>query len=213
MTDDLIARLADDIRPVRRGTLPRRLLAALGIGAALAFAVMVPWIGLRADLPAATGQWTFWSKFAFTLGFAVLGFVSAMRLARPGGTMRGPVAGAVALVLLLGIGGILQILAAPPEAVRELLLGGTALVCPIYIVVLSVPIHAALVLVMRRLAPTNLPLAGFATGLAAGGASAWVYAFHCGEGGLPFITIWYTLGILISALLGAAAGRWLLRWR
>jgi hypothetical protein len=54
--------------------------------------------------------------------------------------------------------------------------------------------------------------AGFAAGLLAGGAGAWVYAFHCTESGLPFITLWYSAGILATALLGAVIGRWLLRW-
>ena len=66
--------------------------------------------------------------------------------------------------------------------------------------------------IMRRLAPTSLTAAGFAAGLLAGGAGAWVYAFHCTESGLPFITLWYSAGILATALLGALIGRWLLRW-
>ena len=50
-------------------------------------------------------------------------------------------------------------------------------------------------------------------GLFAGGAATWVYAFHCTESGMPFITIWYTTGILAAAALGAIVGRWALRWR
>jgi len=96
--------------------------------------------------------------------------------------------------------------------VRGLILGGSALVCPVYIVALSLPVLAANILVMRRLAPTNLTGAGFAAGLLAGAAGTWVYAFHCTESGLPFITLWYTAGTLATALIGAAVGRWLLRW-
>lgn len=212
MTDELIARLADDVRPVRRSALPRRLVLGLAIGAIIAFAVMVPWIGLRPDYPAAFADPVFWSKFAFTLLFAGFGFWAAERLSRPGGSIRLPVIGVMGLVVLTGIAGMGQIMLSPPEAVRDLMLGGTALVCPFYIVALSVPIYAAIIVVMRRLAPTNLTLAGFAAGLAAGSASSWVYAFHCGESGLPFITLWYTAGILAAALLGAVLGRWVLRW-
>jgi hypothetical protein len=54
--------------------------------------------------------------------------------------------------------------------------------------------------------------AGAAAGLLAGSAAATIYAFHCPESTPTFIAIWYTVGILLPALVGAALGRWLLRW-
>ena len=39
-----------------------------------------------------------------------------------------------------------------------------------------------------------------------------VYAFHCTESTATFIAIWYTAGILLTTLMGAALGRWMLRW-
>jgi hypothetical protein len=65
---------------------------------------------------------------------------------------------------------------------------------------------------MRQLAPTRPILAGGCAGLLAGAAGAWVYAFHCNESAAPFMAIWYTLGIAAAGLLGAATGRWVLRW-
>jgi len=212
MNDALIDRLAADLGPVRRGTVPRHLALALlagGILAALAF-----WIGLgvRADLVTALGTPVFWIKFAYPLLLGIGGYLAVERLARPAGTgRRGFLLAGAALVASIVLA-LVQLAMASPEDIRILVMGGSALVCPFLIVALSAPILAATLLVMRRLAPTDLTRAGWAAGLFAGGAGAWIYAFHCGESGLPFLAIWYTLGVLITATLGALIGRLALRW-
>jgi hypothetical protein len=212
VSDDLIGRLADDLRPVP--PLRHSLLLCLGlvVGGGAALVLMLNWIGLRGDLASAAGTFVFWSKFAYTLAMTLLGLWAADRLARPGGRLRAPLLGVFAVLVLIGAGAIVQLATSAPEDIRTLVLGGSALVCPFYIVALSLPVFALSVLVMRRLAPTNLAAAGFAAGLLSGAAGSWVYAFHCGESGLPFVTLWYTTGILAVALLGAATGRWLMRW-
>lgn len=212
MSDDLIASLASDLRPVRPGAMRNRLLLGLAAGVVVATLLMLVWLGLRPDLAAAVTTPIFWLKFAFALALSIAGFAAALRLSRPGGSLRVPLRWTTAIVAATAIAGMVQLLLAPPEAVRALVLGGSALVCPFYIVALSLPVLIGNVVMMRRLAPTNLTAAGFAAGLLAGGAGAWVYAFHCTESGLPFITLWYSAGILATALLGALIGRWLLRW-
>lgn len=211
MTDELIDRLASEAKPVARGALSRWLLLGLFFGAALA-AIGLFAIGLRPDLATAWADPIFWTKFGYTLLLALAGYVAVERLARPGGSLRRAGLAAAAIVLAGALAGIVQLALAPPEAVRALVLGGTALVCPFYIVALSLPVFAATVLAMRRLAPTNLMLAGAAAGLLAGGTGAWVYAFHCGENGLAFLAIWYTLGIAAVTAIGALLGRYVLRW-
>ena len=212
MSDDFIYGLAADIRPVPTSTLPRRIFVGALAGAAISAVIMFFWIGLRPDFPGAFVDGVFWLKAAYTTGFALLGLWAVERLSRPGGSIRYPAMGFVALVAVAAIAGIVQLLMSPPEAARALVLGSTALVCPFYILALALPIYVVAILVMRRLAPTNLTLAGFAAGMLAGGASSWVYAFHCGESGLAFVSIWYTGGVLVSALIGMLAGRYLLRW-
>ena len=103
MTDDLIAQLSSDLRPVPTSRLRFWLLAALAIGAVAAFAIMLPWIGLRRDLPGAFANPIFWTKFGYTLAFAIFGFWSAERLSRPGGSLRLPILGAILLVAITGI--------------------------------------------------------------------------------------------------------------
>jgi hypothetical protein len=46
----------------------------------------------------------------------------------------------------------------------------------------------------------------------AGGTGAWIYSFACPENGIMFLALWYTLGVLLVASLGAVLGRFLLRW-
>jgi len=40
----------------------------------------------------------------------------------------------------------------------------------------------------------------------------WIYSFHCDETAIPFLAVWYTLGIAAVGALGAVTGRSLLRW-
>ncbi len=212
MSDDLIDQLSGELKPVGPAAMRSRLLLWLAAGMVASAVLMLAWLGVRPDIAAAIATPVFWLKFGFALALAVVGFASVQRLARPAGSLRVPLRWVTAIVALCGIAGMVQLLLAPPDAVRALIFGGSALVCPFYIVALSLPVLAGNMLVMRRLAPTNLVAAGFAAGLLAGAAGTWVYAFHCTENGLPFITLWYSAGVLATALLGALIGRWALRW-
>jgi hypothetical protein len=213
MSDELLDQLVADARPVPRRALQARLFGWASLGIVVSAIIMVAWLGLRPDMMQAPGTMMFWTKFTFTAIFAIGGGIAALNLARPGGTMRRQVIGLAALVLLVGAGGLIQLVLMGPDQMSKLVMGSTALRCPFYIVALAAPIYAAVVFAMRRAAPTNPTLAGFAAGLFAGGAAVWVYAFHCTESGMPFIAIWYTAGVLASAVIGALIGRFVLRWR
>ena len=212
MTDDLIDRLAGEVKPVRRGALALWLGLALVAGVVVSAIVMVMWQGPRSDLATAWTDPIFWTKFGYTLLIALGGFWAVERMARPGGSGRGAMLAILAVFIACGALAVAQMMTSPREEMRALIMGGTWDRCPLIILALSLPILAATLWVMRRMAPTNLPMAGLAAGLLAGGAGAWVYGFHCGEYGIPFLAIWYTLGIGLSAALGAIAGRWMLRW-
>lgn len=212
MSDDLLDRLATDLTPTPRRALQARLFGWAGLGVVVSAIIMVAWLGLRPDMMEAPGTMMFWTKFAYTAIFAIVGGIAALNLARPGGALRWQVLGLAMLVLLVGAGGLVQLVLMGPDQMGRLVMGNTALRCPFYIVALSAPIYLAIIFAMRRAAPTNPTLAGFAAGLFAGGASVWVYAFHCTESGMPFIAIWYTVGVLATAVLGALIGRFALRW-
>lgn len=210
---ELIDGLADDLAPVRPTLAPVRLAGATALGAAITVAVVLAVLGLRPDLPQAMGGMMFWMKAIYALVLGLAGFLSAQQLARPAGSGRG------GLLLMLMAFGVVVVVAAvrmsvmPPAMRLYMWLGDSWQVCPIRILVLSLPPLALALLVMRRMAPTRLVMAGAAAGLFAGGLAAAAYGLHCTEAGAPFLATWYTLGVALSAGLGALLGPWALRWR
>ena len=212
MTDDLIARLSTDLKPVRRMAMARLLIGATVLSTVVAIAAMNMWLGMRPDMDSAVATMNFWTKFTYTLSVALLGGVATLALARPDGRTRWPWYIALALLALLVIGAFYQLARAEPDDMMPLIVGSSSLVCPWRIVVLGLPILLGAILALRRLAPRNPTLAGFAAGIMAGGAGAWVYSFACAETGMMFLALWYTLGMLIVGVIGAVLGRFLLRW-
>jgi hypothetical protein len=212
MTDDLIARLSADLKPVRPMAMQRLLIGATLLATIVAAIAMNMWLGMRADFSTATGTMSFWSKFTYTLSVALLGGVATLALSRPDGRIRWPWLAALGLLAALVVIAVIQLLRAEPADMMPLVLGGTSLVCPWRIVVLGLPMLLGALLALRRFAPANPTLAGFAAGIMAGGAGAWVYSFACAETGMMFLALWYSLGILIVGALGALLGRIVLRW-
>lgn len=212
MTDELISRLSADLQPVPPRALEKRIWTALVLGALVtlpyAFVVLDLWLG-RPFVPL-MGERMFWVKFVYTLAFALIGLAAVPALSRPEGRIRWPFILA-ALVLLLGLGlGTMRWMGtdfAMPE-----LMGETAMVCPWLIPLTGLPMLAALFWAMRPLAPRSPAMAGLAAGLLAGGFGAWTYAFFCGESAMMFMAVWYSLGIALTAALGALLGRLMLRW-
>jgi hypothetical protein len=55
-------------------------------------------------------------------------------------------------------------------------------------------------------------MTGAVAGLFAGALGAVLYATHCPDDSPLFVAVWYGLAIAAVALIGALAGRRLLRW-
>ncbi|MDG8172283.1 NrsF family protein, partial [Streptococcus pneumoniae] len=72
---------------------------------------------------------------------------------------------------------LVQLGFAVPGTYRTLILGSSALRCPFLIVAFALPLFIANFSVLRRSAPADPRLAGFASGIAAGAAGAWVYSW------------------------------------
>lgn len=211
-TDELVRMLAAQAAPVPPRAARRRLGAALLAGALLSLALLLATLGPRPDLAQALREEAFWLKQLYALALAGIAFALAQRLARPG-----MAAGAPARLLWLPPAALavlaLAVLAVTsPEARGALLLGRTWRSCPFNIVLMALPLLGALLWGLKGLAPTRPGAAGAATGLLAGGLGTAVYALHCPESGVPFIALWYGLGMALSAALGALAGVRLLRW-
>ncbi|MFC7396911.1 NrsF family protein [Chelatococcus sp. GCM10030263] len=212
MTDDLITRLAADLKPLRRTALLERLALVITAALVVSAVLMWIWLGLRPDMAEATNTAIFWIKSAYTLILGLFGVWAIERLGRPGTRGRVPLLGALICFVVVSVAAALNYMSAPAHAREEMLMGGTASVCPLYVMALSTPFLVAALAFMRRLAPTSPTWAGAAAGLASGALGAWVYSFHCTEQGLPFLASWYSLGIAAVAAIGALLGRRLLRW-
>lgn len=211
-TDDLISALSERLEP----TSPRTPLWGMALwiagGLVVSAALMLTVLGLRPDFMSAMGSSMFWTKLIYTLALGAIGLWLAERLGRPGAAAGRPARMLQSLVVGFIVLATIRYFTAPAADHTRMLMGHSARLCPCYILALSVPLLFATLVAMRRLAPTNPGWAGFAAGLAAGGMAAFVYAFSCNESAMPFVAAWYTLPVLICGLVGAAVGRFALRW-
>ena len=211
-TEDLIDALAIETPPTPADLPMRRIGLAAGLGALVALAVLLVWLGMRHDLHLAMRTGFFWLKLAYSASFAVAGAALVDRYGRPGGEARwrwGLVFGPIVVLALIAI------VASRGEGMARMhhdMMGHSWKLCPWRILALAVPSFAAALWAFRRLAPTRLGLAGFAAGLFAGGVSASVYCLACDENTALFVVTWYTLGILACGGVGALLGPRLLRW-
>ena len=211
-TDDLIDRLSRDTPPSPRRMAARRLALGLGLGVLAAAVVMPLWLGVRPDLVAASASAPFWIKFAYTLAIAGSMFWLLERLGRPGARTIVQALTSLAPPALLLVLAVIQLALAEVGERPHLMMGASSDVCPWRIVALALPVLAGTLWALRGLAPTRLTLTGAVAGLCAGGAGAFVYAFHCDESAMPFVALWYSFGILVCGAIGALLGRRLLRW-
>jgi hypothetical protein len=153
-----------------------------------------------------------WIKLAYAGGVAAAALWLAGRLARPVARLAVPARSVLGVVLAMGAVGALAYLATPAPERAPALLGHSWLTCPRNVLVLSLPALALGLWALRGLAPTRPGLAGFAVGIAAGGLGAFGYALSCVETSPAFVALWYSLGIALTAALGAVVGARVLRW-
>ena len=211
-TDDLIVMLANgpDVGvappPARVTVLP------LLCGLLASVALMLLLLGVHPNLSGELRMPAFWVKLTFSGTLAWAGWLAAKRLSAPGSRTAALPLWLGGPVLLLWCAAGLVFSQAAPEARPDLFWGSTWRYCPVLIAVLSLPLFAALLHVMRGLAPTRLRLAGAAAGFAAGAAAAVVYCLHCPEMSTVFVGFWYLLGMLGPAALGALIGPRVLAW-
>ena len=212
-TDFLIAKLSAELRPVRAGAVPATLRGGLLAGgvAALVLLVIVPALAVRPDLQEAAATAPFWMKLAYTVMLGGLGLLGLLAVAKPGEPrpvwkrLLGPAPLLLAMVVVFT-----WLTAATPAT--SFWMGSSWRVCPLLIAALSLPVLAATLVALRRLAPTRLGEAGAAAGLVAGALAATVYQLHCNESSPGFVLIWYSLGIAIPAAAGALIGPRVLKW-
>lgn len=211
-TSELIGALAADTRPVRSGQGLGRLIAALALGGAAVIALIAIFLGDPLFGLERLGVMTLGVKLGFTASLLLLSAFLLYRSGQPGHDARAGLPWIAAPVLLLALLAAVALLQAPAEARTALLFGETWRDCLLSVGLLAAPVFAFLVWAFRRLAPTDLRLAGTLAGLASGSAAALVYGLHCPEGNPVFLLVWYGLAIAIAALVGRLVGPLLLKW-
>ena len=212
-TDDLVEMLARGAEPVPRHAARDRLLAALAAGMPLSVLVVALWFGIRQDLPDALRQPVLWIKFGVALALALAAGLSLRRLASPGVSAgRAWQLGAAAVLVLWAIAAV-QWTGLTGADRDHALWGSTWRQCPFNIAGVSLPLLAIVLATLRGWAASTRPaLTGAAAGLLSGALGTVAYALHCPESGVPFVAIWYVLGVAIVGVVGAVLGPRLFRW-
>jgi hypothetical protein len=213
-TDELIQSLTTDLPKVARGAVGRRIGLGLGLGGLASAALMLAWLGPRPDLAQAVMTPMFWMKFGYAAATGLILAGLLVRLSRPAARPGAALAVlAVAPFAVVAAMAAMRLMQAPPETHQAMLMGHSSMICPWRIAAIGLPLLAGAVWAVRGLAPTRLSLTGLAAGGCAGALGAMIYSVACDETSAPFLAIWYTLGMVLLAILGALAGSRLLRWR
>jgi hypothetical protein len=211
-TDDLIDLLATGVTPADRATSSRRFLMALPLGFIGSVVLMLVVYGLRHDLASIAMTPLFWGKVAYPLCIAVGALIAVLRLGRPGARAGHAWAVIVLPFVAVWLAGALVIQGAAPAERLPLVLGQSWHSCPFNIVLLSVPTFPAVFWAFKSLAPTRLRLAGAMAGLLSSAVATVAYCLHCPEMSPAFWSVWYAIGMMLPALVGAWLGPRLLRW-
>lgn len=209
-TTELINLLSSEAGPANTVSVGKRLLPAGIAGGLLAIALAVGILGfIPGTMFAEPGPWI---KIAYAGSLVLAAAALLARVGKPGASSKQAIYAVLGTALLMGMTGAASYMATPESERAAALLGHSWLVCPWTILGLSLPVMAGAFWVMKGLAPTNLPLAGAACGLFSGAVAALAYALACTEPAVPFIAVWYSLGIVLCSALGAMLGPKLLNW-
>ncbi len=210
-TDELIRALSADKEPT--GPAPGLALALAGALGFLASVLLFAWlVPLRPDLGAAMRSLPFMLK-PLEMGLLVVASaIALLRLAQPGASL-GRILWVAALVPAIMVAAVgFEMASVPQVQWLDRLAGVHWYICVTNMVILSLPILAALLAGLRYGAPTRPALAGGGAGLLAGAIAASLYISHCPDDSPFFVAAWFTLAIAISTGIGAMAGSRVLRW-
>lgn len=192
---------APDTSKKLRTALLTGLIASLGIGLLANGIVITP--------SAFAGRWF---KVAYAMSVLTAGWILVKQLSRPISRVSKPLWGLVLAVLVMFGFGATDLMNASVEQYDALFFGQSWLMCSLLILLFSLPALAAALWTMRTLAPTRLRLAGFSAGIFAGAQGALGYFLICPEDSFLFVAVWYTLGMVLSGLLGMLLGPRVLQW-
>ena len=210
-TERLISTLAaDGARPTI--SMARAWSLAALAGVVIAAVVFFLAIGPRPDIAAAAQTPRFLFKFVATLSLLGTAFLVLRALARPGVPARSvlPMLLVAPMLMLVAVG--VEMMVLPADQLRPRWIGNNAMLCMTFIPLIGIGPLAAFLFALRHGAPTRPMLAGGVAGLVSGGLAATLYAAHCTDDSPLFVATWYPLAIVLLAVAGAFAGRFVSRW-
>jgi hypothetical protein len=210
-TSDLIKTLALD---AGRRKMPLRTAWwwAVAAGIAIAALVFLMTLGVRPDMAEALASPRFLFKFLVTIALAVAAFINVRRLSQPEENWQGAVALLAVVPLIVILGALAELLILPPDLWIKAMIGENSMACLTFVLLMGLGPLSVFVRALQHAAPTSPALAGAICGMLAGGISATLYAAHCVDDSPLFVATWYTLSIMILAVLGSAVARRVVRW-
>ena len=211
-TNDLIAMLATEASATPTVSPLRRCAQAIAAGMAVSLVLVLTLWGLNPELNALARTQAFWVKVVWLVLTCLFAAPVVMHLSRPGIAAGRGVWGIAAALLGMVMLALAQVATVDADTGMQLMLGGSWQICSASIAALSVPLLAALLWMLRGMAPTRPALAGASAGLMAGSLASLVYSLHCTETAYAFVAVWYVAGIAVMAGVGALLGSRLLRW-
>lgn len=211
-TDDLITALAADAKSVEP-PIARTLAVAIGVGALLSLAAFLATLGMRPDIAeAASRSVRFLFKFVVTLGLAVPAFLLVRGLARPDFKIDKRLWWLALGPALLIVGIAAELMSIPADAWQARMVGHNSFYCMVTIPLLSLAPFAAVLYALKCGAPANPTVAGAVGGILSAAIAATLYASHCTDDSPLFVALWYPVGFVLMAVLGAMIGSRFLRW-
>ena len=205
-TEELIGRLAAELRPVRRLAHPLRRCATWLAFALLVVGAAIVWSGPREDLMERLARPQDAAQILFALSTGVLAAVAAFELSLPDRAARWallPVVPALGWVGTMGWGCLAELAAQGPQA----LVLGTSWGCFGFILLMGVPLSLSLVWVLRHAGPIRpVPVAamGGLAGAALSGAALSVF-HHLDAAAM--VLAWHGGTTALVVLLFLALGR------
>jgi len=208
--NSLIEGLVEELEPVR--TLkPKSGLAIVGGLTLVAGLIVATALGVRDDLMTGMADAMFFLRSGVLLMLGIATAITAVNMARPGvGKLsRGWIWALITAALFPLTAAIMSAIAMPPvEALRPT----EGLKCLTVSGIAALAIGSGLTLWLRRGAPTSPERAGWLVGLAAGALGAAAYNLHCPFNDIYYIGLWFTIPVLLSAIVGRLLVPRLIRW-
>jgi len=217
MTDDLLDKLAGDLKPVQPMRLwPLWLMAGIGLVLAAVFVIFV--YGPRPEMTALShGAWP--AAFMIVgkpLVFLITGLSALWSLGaliRPEGRLRPPTLAPVVLLAgVIVVMAVVQYIGDGPVKTLHSLQGGNSL-CFATIAGGGIIGFGLLWALWLRKAATAAPVTlGALGGLAASSLAASAYAIHCNMDAPAYLLLVYGLAVGLITALAALAGKRLFSW-